>query len=610
MRILKRLNRILILLVIFITSTYNIVFAEDNGYVFKVISEKLEDEPNINNTTGYDTPMNKFFVEFIVDTCAERVTLYLNEEKVWEHIVMPKQFEDNSIIETKKVISGNYAKCANNFDFTSFLDGREVIYTDTIPQLVQPITEENRRDEKYPYQKYYEDWTEYKDLKTWANYNNGENVYKLVEELGEKDNEAYRNSKGEKVDFESFVKDGAKNGFIIEDKGIDEVIGDYLGGDKTLNDKKEKETDEDAINFVLKFEPMHFQPRLRISEQKKFLGIIPIPWSKEKTFWDILCNNESLCSKYMFEFHKLEVLTGERYYRDDKEEKFGDVIGKKLFIAPTGLEYQTMDSFMSDAYAVNWGLLSYMEAEEDANKIDEDVSFNIHYDGTEALTLGVYENIIKEIESIGVENLEPKDLMYYIENDIIINGTTKLRDYDEYIAIYKGKHSLSSTTVKVSKILHAHNRYYTVVEKLKEILRLFDKKVLASRLGSHNFGAGILVIDTRKIATPSEATQSDADKATDSEADPLTNDGYILYEDELSYVYTYDDIGNEATRRLTGTINVGSGIHGEFSTCTCGRSKCSIPTSGTFTVNVKHYAPYQNHIGDADNCILNQNYSI
>ena len=177
----------------------NIVLADDNNYYFfDVISSKGLDEIEFSEESDSNSIMDVFFKSFIVDTCAERITLYVNEEEIWQHIAMPNQFNAMmaNLIETKKVINGDYGKCSNLINFWAYLDGQEIIYTDAIPQLQEPITENDERAKFRPYIPYYHEWTEYKDLKSFAEYNGGENVYKLVEELGEKNNGAYIDSKG------------------------------------------------------------------------------------------------------------------------------------------------------------------------------------------------------------------------------------------------------------------------------------------------------------------------------------------------------------------------------------------------------------------------------
>ena len=259
-------KKILLSIFVFIVMLTNIALAADNEtYYFDVISSTGLNEQKFYETSNSNSVMDIFFKAFIVDTCAERITLYANEKEIWQHIAMPSQFNADmmNFLETAKVINGDYGKCANLIDWTKYLDGQEVIYTDTIPQLQEPITEEDEKLKFRPYIPYYHEWTEYKDLHKFAEYNGGENVYKLVEALGEKENDAYIDSKGAVVDFETWVKDGATKIKTSTDREIDAVVGDYLAGDKNpeLKDYTIEFSDEDAkYKLIMKFEPMALQP--------------------------------------------------------------------------------------------------------------------------------------------------------------------------------------------------------------------------------------------------------------------------------------------------------------------------------------------------------------
>ena len=119
---------------------------------------------------------------------------------------------------------------------------------------------------------------------------------------------------------------------------------------------------------------------------------------------------------------------------------------------------------------------------------------------------------------------------------------------------------------------HKYTRYNTKADMSGTYYRIGEKVLFKEDC--------VLYVDWKEDSTP-----------TNTE---LEQDGYILYEDELSYVYTFDDIGNLDTRKLTGTVNEGGNIHGTYYTCSCRRSECSTPTFGVFKIEVKHTAPYQN----------------
>lgn len=150
-----------------------------------------------------------------------------------------------------------------------------------------------------------------------------------------------------------------------------------------------------------------------------------------------------------------------------------------------------------------------------------------------------------------VTNLLKSIDKYYLDFESFYKKDGYIREGDSFhLPKYKGIGD--TTTIKTD-----HNKYVTIINLIEKCRKTFEILLKLPNFLCSNYpkyGAGIIVNGNLPIATPSEATKSDAD--------PLTHDGFILYEDELSYVYTYDDIGNLDTRKLTGTLNAGSGIHG------------------------------------------------